>query len=156
VYLFKRWIEIFDWGPDGGVEAGALGEGNLILIPPTDFPMVFLALFWGVGLAVAFRLPARVFKVMALAPTEGSLIDSSPGVQAKTGMAWIGISLLKPGMGEMKLSIVCIQTKETYDFNKIRQVVLTRVPYQVSFHPNMVGVHLLIGRPTRGVLEHFF
>jgi hypothetical protein len=57
---------------------------------------------------VAFRLPARVFRALALAPTEGSLVHLSLGGRAK-----IGISSLKPGMGEMKLYNACIQTKET-------------------------------------------
>jgi hypothetical protein len=42
----------------------------------------------------------------------GSLVDSSPGGQAETGMARIEIPPLKLGMGEMKLSNACIQTKE--------------------------------------------
>jgi hypothetical protein len=37
----------------------------------------------------------------------------------------------------------------------MRQVVLTRAPYRVSFHPNMVKAYLLIVRLARGVLEHF-
>jgi hypothetical protein len=57
---------------------------------------------------VAFRLPARVFRALALAPTEGSLVHLSLGGRAK-----IRISSLKPGMGEMKLYNACIQTKET-------------------------------------------
>jgi hypothetical protein len=28
-------------------------------------------------------------------------------------------------------------------------------PYRVSFHPVMVGAHLLVSRPAGGVLEHF-
>jgi hypothetical protein len=44
---------------------------------------------------------------------EGSLAGSSPGGQAKTRMAEIGMSLLKLGMGEIKLSKACIQTIET-------------------------------------------
>jgi hypothetical protein len=44
---------------------------------------------------------------------EGSLAGSSPGGQAKTRMAEIGMPLLKPGMGEIKLSKACIQTIET-------------------------------------------
>jgi hypothetical protein len=36
-------------GPDGGVEAGALGTDSLILIPPEDFPVAFLALRSQVG-----------------------------------------------------------------------------------------------------------
>jgi hypothetical protein len=129
-----------------------LGAGSLIFIPLVDF----LAFFGGVGLAVAFRLPAEAFKVMALAPAEGSLTDSSPGGRAETKMVRIGISSLKLRMGEMKLSNAFIQIEETEDFKKRRQVVLTMVPYRVSFHPNLVGAHLLISRPTGGVLEHFF
>jgi hypothetical protein len=45
MYLFDRWFEIFGRGPDGGVKAGALGVGSLILILPEDFPAVFLAFF---------------------------------------------------------------------------------------------------------------
>jgi hypothetical protein len=55
-YLLDRWIRIPFQGPDGGVEAVALGTDSLILIPLEDFPVAFLALFWGVGLAVAFPL----------------------------------------------------------------------------------------------------
>jgi hypothetical protein len=59
---------------------------------------------------VAFCLPARVFEELALAPTEGSLTDSSPGGQAKIGMVGNGMSASKLGMGEIKLSKACIQT----------------------------------------------
>jgi hypothetical protein len=90
-----------------------LGEDSLILILPADLPVVFLALFWWVGLVVAFCLPTWVFKELALAPTTGSLVGSSPGGRAKIGMAGIGMSPLKPGMGEIKLFKACIQTKET-------------------------------------------
>jgi hypothetical protein len=52
------WIKIPSRGPDGGVKVDALGTCLLILIPLLDFPVVFLAFFWGVGLAIAFRLLA--------------------------------------------------------------------------------------------------
>jgi hypothetical protein len=71
-------------------------------------------------------------------------------------MAGIRMSPSKLRMGEMKLSKACIQTKETSDFKKTRKVVLTRKPYQVSFHPDMVGAQLFIGQPAGGVLKHFF
>jgi hypothetical protein len=29
-------------------------------------------------------------------------------------------------------------------------------PYRVSFHPDMVGLHLLVSQPVGGVLKHFF
>jgi hypothetical protein len=45
VYLFDRWIGILYRGPNGGVKAGALGVGLLILILLEDLPMVFLAFF---------------------------------------------------------------------------------------------------------------
>jgi hypothetical protein len=31
-----------------------------------------------------------------------------------------------------------------------------RAPYRVPFYLDMVGVHLLISQPARGVLEDFF
>jgi hypothetical protein len=74
--------------------------------------MVFPAFFGGFGLKVTFYMPAQVFKMLALAPMEGSLIDSSPGGRAEIGIAEIGISPLKLGTEEMKLSKTCIQTKE--------------------------------------------
>jgi hypothetical protein len=52
VYLFERWIGIFHRGPDGGVEAWALDAGALILILSAGFPVVSLAFFGGVGLAI--------------------------------------------------------------------------------------------------------
>jgi hypothetical protein len=58
---------------------------------------------------VAFRLLARVFEALALAPSKGSLTDSSLGGRAKTGMVRIGTSPSKPGMGEIKLSKAYIQ-----------------------------------------------
>jgi hypothetical protein len=76
----------------------------LILIPPEDFPTTFLAFLSGVGLAVAFCLPARVPNVSALALSEGSLSASAPRGWAETRMDGISISHSKPGMGEMKLS----------------------------------------------------
>jgi hypothetical protein len=155
MYLFDRWIGIFYRGPDGGVEAGALGVGSLILILPEDFPMTFLAFFRGVRLVVAFHLPARVFEALALAPVDGSLTDSSLGGQVKTGMAGIRMSPPKPVMGEIKLSKAYIQTKERSDLKKAVKFVLTRAPYRVPFYPDMVGAHLLISWPAGGVLEHF-
>jgi hypothetical protein len=107
-------------------------------------------------LAVAFYLPTRVFTVLALVLAEGSLIDSLPGGRAKTEMARIRMSLSKPKMGEMKLTKACVQTKETYDFKKMRKVVLTRAPYLVSFHPDLVGANLLVSHLAGGVLKHFF
>jgi hypothetical protein len=76
----------------------------LILIPLEDFLVAFLAFFWGVRLAVAFRLPARVFEASELALTNRSLADSPPGDLAKFGMARIRMSPSNPRIGEMKLS----------------------------------------------------
>jgi hypothetical protein len=45
MYLFDGWVRIFGRGSDGGVEAGGLGAGSLILILPEDFPTTFLAFF---------------------------------------------------------------------------------------------------------------
>jgi hypothetical protein len=58
VYLFDWRIGILCWGPDGGVGAGALGVGSLILIPPEDILATFLVFFWGVGLAATHRQEA--------------------------------------------------------------------------------------------------
>jgi hypothetical protein len=60
-----------------------------------------------------FPFADRVFKALALTLAEGSLVDSSPGDWPETGMAGIRMSPSKPGMGEMKLSKACIQTRET-------------------------------------------
>jgi hypothetical protein len=87
--------------------------GSLILILLEDLPVVFLAYFGGVGLTVAFRLPARVFEALALGLMEGSLADSSLGGRAETRMAGIRTSPSKPGTGEVKLSKACIQTNKT-------------------------------------------
>jgi hypothetical protein len=61
---------------------------------------------------VVFRLPAQVLEVLVLAPVDGSLVTSSLGGWAETGMAGIGMSPSKPGIGEMKLSSACIQTNK--------------------------------------------
>jgi hypothetical protein len=45
MYLFDRLIGIFYRGSGGGVKAGALGAGSLILISPEDFLGAFLAFF---------------------------------------------------------------------------------------------------------------
>jgi hypothetical protein len=58
---------------------------------------------------VAFHLPAHVLNASALAPVEGSLSASPPGGWAETGIAGIGMSPSKPGMGEMELSKAYIQ-----------------------------------------------
>jgi hypothetical protein len=81
-----------------------LGAGSLILIPLDGFPVAFLAFFWGVGLAVAFHLPAQVFDAPALALADGSLVDSSHGDRIETRIAGKGMSPSNPGMGEIKLS----------------------------------------------------
>jgi hypothetical protein len=152
--MFDRWIGILCRGLDGGVGAGALGAGPLILIPLEGFPMAFLAFFWGVELAVAFRIPAGVFKALVLALAEVSLIDSSPGYWVKTVMVVIGMSPSKSGMEEIKLSKACIQVNKLWDFKKATELVMTRVPYRVPFYTDMVGAHLLINRPAGGVFEH--
>jgi hypothetical protein len=78
--------------------------------------------FWcRVRLVAAFRLPTRVIEPLALAPAEGSLVGSSPGDWAETGIAGIGMPPSKPRTGEMKLSKACIQTKEMYYFKKTRK-----------------------------------
>jgi hypothetical protein len=64
-------------------------------------------------LAVAFHLPTLVFMVLALILAEGSLIGSSLRGRVKTEMARIGTSPSKLRTGEIKLSKVYIQTKET-------------------------------------------
>jgi hypothetical protein len=84
----------------------------LILIPLEDLPVTFLAFFWGVGLAAAFYLLDQVFEALALALVEGSLVGSSLGDQAKTGMTGIEMSPSKSGAGEIKLSKSCIQTNK--------------------------------------------
>jgi hypothetical protein len=63
--------------------------GSLILIPLEDFPVAFFTFFRGVRLAVAFHLPAQVLEALALALTDGSLVDSPPGHRAKIGIAGI-------------------------------------------------------------------
>jgi hypothetical protein len=50
--------------------------GSLILIPLEDLQVAFLAFFWGVGLAVAFRLLARVLDAPTLDLVEGSSMAS--------------------------------------------------------------------------------
>jgi hypothetical protein len=76
----------------------------LILIPLEDLPVAFLAFCWGVRLAVAFQLLARVFEAPALDLVEGSSMASPLGGRAEIGIAGIGMSSSKPGMGAMKLS----------------------------------------------------
>jgi hypothetical protein len=90
-----------------------LGMGSLILIQLEDLPIAFLAFFWVIRLAVAFRLLARVLDAPTLDPVEGSSMASPPGEQVMMGIAIIGMSTSKPGMGEMKLSKSFIRTIKT-------------------------------------------
>jgi hypothetical protein len=87
----------------------SLGCGYINFDPASRFPRGFPAFFWEVGFTVAFYLPAQVFRALAPALADGSLVDSLPGGRAKTGIAEIGISPSKPGTGEMRLSNGCIQ-----------------------------------------------
>jgi hypothetical protein len=50
---------------------------------------------------------------------------SPPGEQAETGIAGIGMSPSKPGIGEMKLSKSCIRTIKTSDLQKTEKTKLT-------------------------------
>jgi hypothetical protein len=59
----------------------------------------------------AFHLLARVREAPAPDLVEGPWEDLTPGSQAETGMAGIGISPLNPRIGEVKLSKSCIQAK---------------------------------------------
>jgi hypothetical protein len=90
-----------------------LGTGSFILIPIEDFPVAFFAFFWRVGLTVAFRLLVYVFDASALDPTEGSSMASPPGGRAEMGIAGIGMSPSKSGMGEIKLSRSYVRTVKT-------------------------------------------
>jgi hypothetical protein len=62
---------------------------------------------------VAFRLLARVFDMPKLAPVEGSSMASPLGGWAEMGIAQIGMSPSKLGIGEMKLSKSYIRTIKT-------------------------------------------
>jgi hypothetical protein len=110
VYLLDRWIVIPFRGPDGGVKAGALDEGSLILIPPDGLPTAFLAFFEGVGLADAFHLLALVLEATTPTLVEVSLEDSSLGGWVKTGMAGNNTSPSKPPGGWVKTRTVKIGT----------------------------------------------
>jgi hypothetical protein len=57
---------------------------------------------------VALRLLARVLVDPAQRPVAESSTDSALGVWAEIGMAKIGISPSKLGIGEIKLSNACI------------------------------------------------
>jgi hypothetical protein len=87
-----------------------LGAGSLILIPLEDFPVAFLVFFWGVRLVAAFRLPVRVFEAPPLALADGSLEGSPLGDWVEIGMARIGMSPSNPRIGEINLSMACIQS----------------------------------------------
>jgi hypothetical protein len=116
------------------------------LIPLEDLPVAFLAFFWGVGSAVAFYLPARVFEALALALAlalvEGSLTDSSPRGRVKIRMTGIRMSPLMLGIGAIKLPKAYIQTNIMWDFKNTIVFIMTRVPYQVHFYLDMLGAHL--------------
>jgi hypothetical protein len=86
-----------------------LGAGSLTLIPLVDFPMIFLGFIKGGGVVAALCLPARVLEDPAPGLTDESSADSLLGAWAKIGMVGIGISPSNPGIGEMKLSKVCIR-----------------------------------------------
>jgi hypothetical protein len=103
---------------------------------------------------VAFRLPARVLEDLTLGPASESLTDLMLRVQDETGMVEIGSSLFKPGMVEEKLSkaSTIVYTENEYLRKNLR--INGSLSYQVSFHSEMVGVHLLGGRPAAGVAEH--
>jgi hypothetical protein len=120
-----------------------------------DLLIAFLAFFLGVGLAVAFHLLARVLDAPALDAAEGSSMALPPGERAEMGMAEIGMSPLKLGMGEMKLSKSCIRTIKTSDLKKTEKTKLNKAPYRVPFYSDMVGTHLFIGWPVGSLLEYF-
>jgi hypothetical protein len=70
---------------------------------------------------VAFHLLARIFETQALDPVEGSSVATSLGRWAEMGIAEIGMSPSKPGMGEIKLSESSIQTIKTCDLKKTKK-----------------------------------
>jgi hypothetical protein len=129
--------------------------GLLILMTLEDLLIAFLAFFLGVGLAVAFHLLARVLDAPALDAVEGSSMALPPGERAEMGMAEIGMSPLKLGMGEIKLSKSCIRTIKTSDLKKTEKTKLNKAPYRVPFYSDMVGTHLFIGWPVGSLLEYF-
>jgi hypothetical protein len=77
-----------------------LGVISLILIPLDDFPMTFLAFFWGVRLAATFHLSVRVFKALALALADGSLVELPLVDRVKIGMVGIRMSPSNPRIGD--------------------------------------------------------
>jgi hypothetical protein len=68
-----------------------------------------------------------------------------PGSQIDIGMAGIEMSPSNPGMGQMKLSKSCIQEIGIRDLKETMKTKLGWAPYRVSFYPNVVREHLLIG-----------
>jgi hypothetical protein len=81
-----------------------LDAGSLILILPVNLPMTFSIFFGGGEAVVALRLVARVLEDLALGHVVESSADSPLGVREEIEMGEIGISPLKLGIGEMKLS----------------------------------------------------
>jgi hypothetical protein len=79
----------------------------------------FLAFLEAVGVAVTLRLPARVLEDPALGPFDDALADSTLGVRTEVETVGIGVSPLRPGIGEMKLSKACNQTYKNKYLKKI-------------------------------------
>jgi hypothetical protein len=98
----------------GGVGVGeGLGARSLILTPDAFVLMTIQIIFGGGRVATALRLPAQVVEDPVLWPFDESSADSTLEVRAETGTVGIGESLLKSGMGAMKLSRACKHTKRT-------------------------------------------
>jgi hypothetical protein len=91
-------------GAEDGFRAG------LLILTLVDFLLTtFIILLRGGRVEAALHLPAQLFEDLALGP-----LDEAPtlGVQAEIGIAGIGISPSKPGMGATKLFRACKQAYE--------------------------------------------
>jgi hypothetical protein len=60
------------------------------------------------------------------------------------------------GRGEAIQGLHSDKRDVRFQEDKTRQAILTRSPYRVSFHPDMVGAHLFVSRLAGGVFKHFF
>jgi hypothetical protein len=105
--------------------------------------------------AVTLGLPAQILDDPALGPIKESSSNTVLGVRAEIRMTRIGSSLLKPGIGEVKLSIACTILYAKNEYSKNNSRLSEVLPYQVPFHYEMVSVHLISWRPTAGIIEHF-
>jgi hypothetical protein len=75
-------------------------------------------------------------------------------IRVEIGMVRIRSSPLKSGIVEAKLSKACTIANAENEYSRKNLMINVMLPYQIPFHSEMVGAHLLGCRRAAGIAKH--